>query len=197
MNLFRHSIRLVAREPRRTLAALVGVTIASSLVMSVLLFGTASGATVTRRALADLPVDAQVVLSPGAGSAGALATITADPAVRTVSAFDLAHFDSASTNKAGAATQTSVGVLIGLDPSYTATTGLFPLSSGTVAPGDVAISRDLASNLGAVPGDSIAFALPGGGSVTLRVSGIVSSWARTWSSGRSMRPIVPPARMHR
>jgi len=174
MNLLRHSIRLVAREPRRTLAALVGVTIASSLVMSVLLFGTASGATVTRRALADLPVDAQVVLTPTAGTSSALATISADPAVRTVSAFDLAHFDSASTNTAGTATQTSVGVLVGVDPSYTATTGLFPLSSGTVAPGAVAISRDLASNLGAVPGDSIAFTLPGGASLTLRVSGIVS-----------------------
>ncbi len=174
MNLFRHSIRLVVREPRRTLAALVGVTIASSLVMSVLLFGTASGATVTRRALADLPVDAQVVLGPGVDSGGALATIAVDPAVRTVSAFDLAHFDSASTNTAGTATQTSVGVLIGVDPTYSATTGLFPLSSGTLAPGEVAISRDLASNLGAVPGDSIAFVLPGGGSVTLRASGIVS-----------------------
>jgi putative ABC transport system permease protein len=174
MNLFRHSVRLVAREPRRTLAALVGVAIASSLVMSVLLFGTASGATVTRRALADLPVDAQVVIGPGEDSGVALATVSADPAVRSVSAFDLAHFDSASTNKAGTATQTSVGVLIGVDPSYSATTGLFPLSSGTVAPGEVAISRDLASNLGAVPGDAIAFTLPGGASVTLRVAGIVS-----------------------
>lgn len=174
MSLFRHSVRLVAREPRRTLAALVGVTIASSMVMSILLFGTASGATVTRRALADLPVDAQVVLSPGVDSGGPLATISADPAIRTVSAFDLAHFDSASMSRSGTATQTSVGVLIGLDPSYTATTGLFSLSSGTVAPGEVAISRDLASNLGAVPGDSIAFALPGGGSATVRVSGIVS-----------------------
>jgi putative ABC transport system permease protein len=174
VNLFRHSIRLVARDPRRTLAALVGVSIASSLVMSVLLFGTASGATVTRRALAEVAVDAQVVLSSGADSGVALAVVSADPAVRSVSAFDLAHFDSASTNSAGTATQTSVGVLIGLDPAYSATTGLFPLSSGTVAPGDIAISRDLASNLGAVPGDSIAFALPGGGSVTLRVSGIVS-----------------------
>ena len=174
MNLFRHSVRLVIREPRRTLAALVGVTIASALITSVLLFGAASGATVTRRALVDLPVDAQVVLSPGADATGTLALVLADPAVRAVSAFDLAHFDSAARSSAGTATQTSVGVLIGVDPSYVATTGLFVPSSGTVAPGEIAISRDLASNLGAVPGDSIAFALPGGASVTLRVSGIVS-----------------------
>ena len=174
MNLPRHALRLVVREPRRSLAAIVGVTIASALITSVLLFGAASGSTVTRRALVDLPVDAQVVLGPNADPAAALAIVKGDPAVRTVSAFDLAHFDSASTDKAGTATQTSVGVFLGLDPSFTSTTGLFALSSGSLAPGAVAISRDLASNLGAVPGDTISFSLPGGGSVTLPVSGIVS-----------------------
>ena len=174
MTLFLHAVRLVVREPRRSLAAVVGVAIASALITSVLLFGTASGTTVTRRALADLPVDGQVVLSPGADAASTFAILKADPAVRAVSAFELAHFNSASANKAGTATQTSVGVLIGIDPSYSTTTGLFGLSSGTLTPGWIAISRDLASNLGAVPGDSIAFALPGGALVPLRVSGIVS-----------------------
>ncbi len=174
MRLFRHAIRLVVREPRRSLAALVGVAIASALITSVLLFGTASGTSVTRRALADLPVDAQVVLNPGADTSGVLAVVSADPAVRSVSAFELAHFDSAARNKAGTATQTSVGVLLGVDPSYGATTGLFLPSSGSIVAGETAISRDLASNLGAVPGDSIVFALPGGGSVTLQVSGVVS-----------------------
>lgn len=175
MTLARHALRLVIREPRRSLASLVGITIASALITSVLLFGTASGATVTRRALAGLPVDAQVLLAPGADAAAATAILKRDPAVRTVSAFDLAQVDSASVSKAGTATQTSAGVLVGIDPTYTATSGLFGLSSGTLAPGEVAISRDLASNLGAVPGDSIAFALPGGTSVTLTVSGIVST----------------------
>ncbi|HEY3336314.1 MAG TPA: ABC transporter permease [Candidatus Limnocylindrales bacterium] len=174
MNLPLHAMRLVVREARRSLAAIVGVTIASSLITSVLLFGAASGSTVTRRALVDLPVDAQVVLGANADAAGAAAILKADPAVRTVSGFDLAHFDSAATDKAGTATQTSVGVLLGLDPAFTATTGLFGLSSGSLAPGGVAISRDLASNLGAVPGDAIAFSLPGGASVSLPVSGIVS-----------------------
>ena len=174
MNLPRHALRLVIREPRRSLAAIVGVTIASALITSILLFGSASGSTVTRRALANLPVDAQVVLGANADTAATLAILKADPAVRSLAGFDLAHFDSAATDKAGTATQTSVGVLLGLDPSLTATTGLFGLSSGVIAPGEVAISRDLASNLGAVPGDTVTFALPGGESIGLRVSGIVS-----------------------
>lgn len=174
MNLPQHVIRLVIREPRRSLAALIGVAIASALVTSVLLFGAASSSTVTRRALAGLPVDAQVVLTGSTDSGAAQAILKGDPAVRTVTAFDLAHFDSAATDKAGTATQTSVGVILGLDPSFPSITGLFGLSSGSLTPGDIAISRDLASNLGAVPGDTVTFHLPGGGSVALRVSGIVS-----------------------
>lgn len=174
MTLLRHALRLVLREPRRSLAAVVGTVIASALITSVLLFGIASGATVTRRALADLPVDAQVVLAPGADPAAALAVVKADPAVTSAAPFDLAHFDSASADRAGTATQTSTGVIVGVDPGYVSATGLFTLSSGTLAPGRVAISRDLASNLGVVVGDSIAFKLPGGRSVTLAVSGVVS-----------------------
>jgi putative ABC transport system permease protein len=174
MSLVRHSIRLVVREPRRSLAALIGAAIASALISSVLLFGTASGTTVTRRALADLPVDSQIVLGPTSDEAAARALLVAEPAVRTVSPFELAHFDSAATDKAGTATQTSVGVLVGIDPTYPSTTGLFGLSSGSLAAGKVAISRDLASNLGAVPGDSVVFTLPGGKAVTIVVSGIAS-----------------------
>ena len=174
MILVGHAIRLVLREPRRSGAALVGVAIAASLITSVLLFGAASGATVTQRALADVAVDAQVELGPSADPASALQIVRSDPAVTTVLPFDLAHFDSAAADKAGTATQTSAGVLVGIDASYPATTGLFGLSSGTLGPGAIAISRDLASNLGVVPGDAVTVTLAGGSPITLKVSGIVS-----------------------
>ena len=174
MSLLRHAIHLVLREPRRSLVGIVGVSIASALVTSVLLFGIASGATVTRRALAALPVDAQVELSNGSDPAGAMQLVRSDPAVRTVTPFDLAQFDRAAADKSGTATQTSSGVLVGIDPSYTATTGLFGLSSGALKPGEVAISRDLASNLGVVAGDTVTFTLPGGAQTALKVSGIAS-----------------------
>jgi putative ABC transport system permease protein len=172
---FRHAVRLVVREPRRSLAALLGIAIASALISSVLLFGAASGNTVTRRALADVAVDAQVILAASADPATVSSVLKADPAVQAISAMDVAHFDSAATNQAGTATQTSAGVLVGIDPAYTAATGLFGLSSGQLVPGGIAISRDLASNLGVVPGGSISFTLPGGKVVTLPVSGIVST----------------------
>lgn len=174
MTLIRHSLRLVIREPRRSVAAVVGVTIAAGLITSLVLFGAASGTTLTRRALAELPVDGQVVLAAGADATAAGATLTADPAVTAVLPFDVAHFDSAAASKAGADTQTSVGVLLGIDPAYTTTTRLFDISSGSVTPGSIAISRDLASNLGVVPGDKITFTLPGGAAVTFPISGVVS-----------------------
>lgn len=173
MNIGAHIWQLVNRERRRTFAAAVGVAIAAALMMSVVLFGSASGTTVTRRALAALPVDAQAILAPGADVAAATTIIKADPAVRTTQPFDLVHFDSASLSKAGAATQTSSGVIVGIDSSFQASTGLFNLSAGTVVPGQIAVSRDLATNLGLTPGDSITLSLPGGQRSDLRVSGIV------------------------
>ena len=174
MILVRHAVRLVIREPRRSLPAALGVAIASALITSIILFGAASGTTITRRALADVPIDGQVVMAAGSDATVARAALTADPAVSATLPFDLAHFNAAAATKAGTATQTSVGVLLGIEPGYTSTTGLFPLSSGSIAPGSIAISRDLASNLGVVPGDKITFSLPGGGSVTAVVSGVVS-----------------------
>ena len=165
--------RLVVRAPGRTLAAAFGVAIASALVVAVVLFGSASGTTVTRRALAHVPVDAQAILSAGADRAAAARTIAADPAVRAALPFDLVHFDTAALNRSDAATQTSTGVIVGIDSGYSSTTGLFRLSSGASTSGQVTISRDLATNLGATPGDTIAFTLPGGAVTGLRVSGIV------------------------
>lgn len=175
MNLAIHVWQLVRREPRRTLASALGVAIAAALLMSVVLFGSASGTTVTRRALATLPIDAQAVLGQGIDIGAATALIAADPAVRSTQPFDLVHFDAASLSKAGAATQTSTGVIVGVDPAFLSDTGLFTLSSGRAAEGQIAVSRDFATNLGLTPGDSVTVNLPGGKQSTLTVSGVVDT----------------------
>ncbi len=174
MILLNHAWRLVVREPRRALASGLGVMLAAALLVSVVLFGTASGATVTRRALADVPIDAQAVLSTGADANAAAALLAADPAVSTVLPADVIHFDSATLMKAGAATQTSIGIVVGLDPKFSQVTGLYGISQGSLGSGAVAISRDLATNVGATPGDTLTFTLPGGSTVDLKVSGIVN-----------------------
>ena len=185
MNLAPHALAVAIRLPARSLAAGLGVAIAAGLLTSVILFGTAAGTTASRRAIAAQPIDAQVVVttasssgaSGGSSSPDALritdAIVRADPAVRTVLPFALVHFTTAKLDKAGTATQTGTGVVVGIDSSYTTATGLFATSAGAEAPGQIRISRDLATNLGAVPGDQITFDLPGGASVTLTVAGIV------------------------
>lgn len=175
MNLPRHIWQLFSREPRRSIAAAAGVAIAAALFMSVVLFGAASGTTVTRRSLATLPVDAQVILSPGSDATAATSLLKGDPAVVGTARLDVVHFDSASLSKAGAATQTSAGVVVGIDAGFQQVTGLFALSSGSMQPGRIAVSRDFATNLGLTPGDAATFALPGGQTASLTVSGIVDT----------------------
>ena len=75
------------------------------------------------------------MLATDASADAASAVVTADPAVSTVLPFDLVHFDSASLQNDGSATQTSVGVLVGVEPGYTDATGLFAVSSGAREPG--------------------------------------------------------------
>jgi putative ABC transport system permease protein len=173
MFLERHAFRLVVRERRRSLAIGVGVVLAAALTTTVLLFGSAIGSTVTRRALAGVKVDAQAVLTSGADPGTATQAVAQDSAVVAALPFDLVHFDAAELRKAGAATQTSTGALIGIDSTYPQLTGLFSVAQGQQAPGQVTISRDLATNLGAVPTDTVTFSLPGGNTVDLMVSGIV------------------------
>ncbi|MEO6577732.1 MAG: FtsX-like permease family protein [Candidatus Limnocylindria bacterium] len=173
--LVRHVLHLVSREPRRSAAAALGVAIGSALLVAVVLFGAASGATLTQRALAGIPIDGQAVLATTADAASVDRILGADAAVARRLPFTLVHFDSATALTAGAATQTSTGVLVGIDGTYTAATGLFSMSSGTQVSGAVAISRDLATNLGITPGDTVTFSLPGGASSKLTVSGIVET----------------------
>ncbi|MEP7360540.1 MAG: ABC transporter permease [Chloroflexota bacterium] len=170
-----HAARLVLRDLKRTAAIGLGIALGAALLTSVVMFGTASGSTVTRRALAGVPVDAQVLLAPVADPQAAAATVASDPAVATILPFELVAFDTAAAAKSGTATQTSAGVLIAADQAYTTTTGLFPVIQGALSPGLIAVSRDLATNLGVVPGDGIAFTLPGGGTTNLVIGGIIDT----------------------
>lgn len=64
-------------------------------------------------------------------------------------------------------------MLVGIDPGFSDTTGLFRLSAGSLKAGEVTVSRDLATNLGLVPGDRATFSLPGDGRANFVVSGVV------------------------
>lgn len=66
--MYRYAWRDLLHNPRRTLAALAGVTLGIGLFSGVLFFMDASGATMTQRALAPLTLDIQrIVTSPAGG----------------------------------------------------------------------------------------------------------------------------------
>ncbi len=170
-----HMVRLLVRNPGRSVTTTVGTALATGLVTAVLLFGVASSTTLTRRALAAVAVDEQVVLAEGADRQQAIAIAAADPAVRTTLPFDIAHFDAAERTAGASATQTSGGVIVGIGSSYPSATKSFETVGGAIEPGAVAISRDLSSNLGAVAGDTVTIHLAGGAAVELKVSGVVDT----------------------
>jgi putative ABC transport system permease protein len=65
--LARYVLRDLLRNPRRTLAALVGVTLGVGLFSGVLFFVDGSGASMTKRAIAPLAIDMQRVIGTPAG----------------------------------------------------------------------------------------------------------------------------------
>ncbi len=65
--MFRYAVRDLLRNPRRTLAAVVGVILGVGLFSGVLFFVDASGASMTQRALAPVDIDLQRVLTAPLG----------------------------------------------------------------------------------------------------------------------------------
>ena len=101
MMLFRHAVRLVRGEPGRSFASSLGAAIASILVSTVILLGTASGTSAPSRASAELPVGAQVAIGAGGDASGALTLLfvyIALPGI--VLAFALPRLAAAATEQA-------------------------------------------------------------------------------------------------
>ena len=73
--------RDLVRNPRRTLASLVGVIVGVGLFSSVLFFIDGSGASMTKRAVTPLTLDAQRLLTSPRGRALALARTARDPSL--------------------------------------------------------------------------------------------------------------------
>ena len=67
--MFGYVWRDLVRNPRRTLAALVGITLGVGLFSGVLFFSDGSRATLTKRAIAPLALDMQAVLTAPLGRA--------------------------------------------------------------------------------------------------------------------------------
>ena len=163
---------LLARRRGRIVAASCGVAIAVALFASLGSFLWTSKATMTARAVADVAVDWQVLVSADADPATALATVKASQGVRRAApvGFSATSGFEATTN--GSTQTTGPGVVLGLPPSYRAA---FPgeLRQLTGASHGVLLAQQTAANLHAAPGDTVTLGRAGLPPVTVRVDGIV------------------------
>lgn len=146
----------VLRNRYRTLAMLLGIVLAVGLLSAALFYVDASAAHMTQTAVANVPVDMQIVATSPDTSLDALQNqIAAQPGVTHTALFSLSHFDGGQLTGGSRATATTAGALIAIQPDYLTIFGKPTIVQGQFSADGVLISKDMATNLGAKPGDTI------------------------------------------
>ena len=165
----------ILRNRYRTLAMLVGTLLAIGLLSAVLFYVDASAAHMTQAAISGVPVDFQVVPNSADATLGTIEPLlSAQPGVTGAARFSLTHFSSGQISGGAQATATTPGALIAVDPAYFSHFSLPRIIQGQFSTNGLLISKDMATNLGARPGDTITLHFPDPvPPYTATVSGIV------------------------
>jgi putative ABC transport system permease protein len=163
---------LLRRSPARLLAAAGGIAVAVALVAGLGSFLVSSEATMTQRASAQVAVDWQVQVAPGADAAAVLdATRTASG---TVTALPVGFADSPGlrASAGGTTQQTGAAKVLGLPPRYAET---FPLAIRllTGSTQGAVVAQQTAANLHVGPGDSVRVQRAGSTPFDITVTGVV------------------------
>ena len=181
---------------RALVLAASGLAAATALIGIVGVFASISGSTMTRRAIADLPVDWQVAIAPGSDAAALTQKLSASAPIkvaRTVGYADVSGFQAAT----GGTTQTTgAGQVLGLPTGYAAA---FP---GQVRPllgatEGVLIAQQAAANLHVSVGDSVSILRTGKDPVSVKIDGIVElpnadAMFQTIGPQKGPAPTAPP-----
>jgi putative ABC transport system permease protein len=161
---------------RRRTARLIGQTFGLALVVMLLAslgtFFTASRAKMTRQAIAAVPVDWQVQLTPGADPTQALKQIASAPGVRAALPVGYATTTGFTSKTGGTVQTTGPGKVLGLPPGYAAT---FPgeIRYLVGAHDGVLLTQQTAANLHAGVGSVVSVGRPQLPPFTERVVGVV------------------------
>lgn len=190
---------LARRRAGRLTAVAAGIAIAVALLASLGAFLAASKASMTRRAAADVTVDWQAQLAPGADLASVLATVASAPGVSRALPVGFAQTTglAATGSAAGATTQTTgAGVVLGLPDGYAqAFQGELRPLTGTA--GGVLLAQQTAANLHARPGDTVSVGRAGLAPVQVRIDGVVdlpqaNSLFQKVGAPVGGQPVAPP-----
>ena len=159
----------ITRRSGRVMATAAGVAIAVALLASIGTFLAGSKATMTRRAVQNVPVDWQVEAQPGVEPVAFLHTVAAH--TQTALPVDFAQTTGLRATTSGATQTTGPGVVVGLPSAYRAT---FPdtIRDLAGARAGVLIAQQTAANLHVAPGDTITVGRAGASSFDVRVGGM-------------------------
>lgn len=157
----------------RMAATSLGIALAVGLLVVLGVFVTAAGDTMTARAVANVPVDWQIELAPGADQPMVEKALADAGLAKSIAIVAYAKIDGFSAVAGGTEQVTGAGQVLGLPPGYQA---MFPrqieLLSGS-ADGPV-IFTQTAANLHVGLGDTITIQRPGVGPATVKIAGIAA-----------------------
>jgi len=187
---------VLTHRPERLLGTIAGVGLTITLLASLGIFIASSSATMTRRAISDVPVDWQVLLSSGADEnmfKAAIAKTIAYTALERVGYADVAGF-TASTG--GTVQTTGPGKVLGLSAAYH-TVFAAEIRPLTGAAQGVLVAQQTAAHLHVKEGDSVTIARIGLPPVQVKVGGIVDlpnadSLFQTVGAPAGTAPQAPP-----
>ncbi len=162
---------LLARHPARLVGAMFGVALTVALLASIGAFIAGSAASMTKRAIAAVPVDWQIQLNPGTDPQKVVAAITKATAYTALEQVGYADVVSLSATVGGTTQSTGAGKVLGLSPRYRQ---LFPAQlRPLIGPLDgVLVAQQTAANLHVTLGDSVTIERQGLPTVTVQVAGV-------------------------
>jgi putative ABC transport system permease protein len=187
---------LFRRRAMRLAGQVLGVTLAVAMFASLGTFFASSRAQMTATAIAAVPVDWQVRLSPGADATTALATVAGTPGITVAAPVGFADTEGFRASAAGSVRTTGPGQVLGLPVGYASA---FPAEIRYLvgAHDGVLLAQQTAANLGAGVGTAVTLERPGQAPARLTVTGIVDlpaadSLFQAIGVAPGSAPIAPP-----
>ncbi|RTL78217.1 MAG: ABC transporter permease [Bradyrhizobiaceae bacterium] len=187
---------IALHRSRQLFLSAAGIAVATALIGVIGVFATSSSQTMTRRAVASVPVDWQIALGNAADPAtlkqilSKSATVTA---VETVGYADVAGFEA----RTDATTQTTgAGQVLGIGADYVKTfPGQIRLLAGAVD--GALIAQQTAANLHVSIGDTVAILRDGKTPASVKIAGVVdlpnaNAMFQTIGPQKGPTPTAPP-----
>lgn len=166
---------LLSRRSGRLLGAVLGVGVTVALLISLGAFIASSSASMTRRAVASVPVDWQVQLSPGTDPGRAAEALGKTTRYTALEQVGYADSSGLSADTGGTVQTTGPGKVLGIGDGYKAafSAELRALIGSLNTTDGALVAQQTAANLHVTVGDSITIARLGLPPATVKVAGVV------------------------